>query len=244
MLGMQVSAIEKKKICLVEDDIKLASLIETYLDEEGFDVNVISDGLEAIDVIKNTQPDAVLLDVMLPGADGVEVCRKLNNIYKGPVLMLTASENEYAEIAALNFGADKFLHKPLKPQVLLAHLNSSLARIEPVEGMQAQNGEPSSPKGLSLNHDSMEASLCGADLHLSPCEFKLLALLHSKSGHPFQRDDIYLHLRGIEYDGIDRYVDLKVSSLRKKLGDTSPPFKVIKTMRNQGYLLSEKDLAN
>ena len=236
--------IERKQICLVEDDLKLASLIETYLEEENFDVEVVSNGIEAINLIKRRQPDAVLLDVMLPGVDGVEVCRKLKNVYNGPVLMLTASNNEYAEIAALNFGADKFLHKPLKPQVLLAHLNSSLSRTNP--SYRADNNpEPtdSSSDSLKLNHNSMQAQLSGRDLHLSACEFKLLALLKRNSGKPIQRDEIYKHLRGIEYNGLDRYVDLKISSLRKKLGDNSPPFKIIKTMRIQGYLLCEEGLA-
>jgi len=232
---------ERKQICLVEDDLKLASLIETYLDEEGFEVTIISDGIEAIDYIKSSQPDAVLLDVMLPGADGVEVCRKLNNAYNGPVLVLTASNNEYAEMAALNFGADKFLHKPLKPQVLLAHLNSSLSRAEPANKTK-NDVEPKSDVGLVLNHDSFQARLSGNDLHLSPCEFKLLALLKRHSGRPIQRGQIYEHLRGIEYNGLDRYVDLKISSLRKKLGDNNPPFKFIKTMRSQGYLLCETEL--
>lgn len=209
-----------------------------YLGDEGFEVLHTASGSSAIEFILEHNPAATILDVMLPGVDGVEICRKLKEVYHNPIIMLTASNNEYAEIAALNYGADKFLHKPLKPQVLLAHLKSSLSGVSS-KLEQRKEIVLDSSKRLVLDHVLKQAFFDKKDIQLSACEFKLLALLETRSGQPFTRDEIFQELRGFEYDGSDRYVDLQVSSLRKKMGDTKPPFKSIKTMRSLGYYLVE-----
>ncbi len=215
-------------------------MMQNFLISEGFEISWAEDGLDAVDLILKIQPDLVVLDIMLPSIDGVEVCRRIRNSYTNPVLMLTAKDDDLSEVAALNTGADGYLNKPVRPHILLAHINALLRRNQSHEQNTATNSKESAIikiQDLSINLKTYSLTKDDIELRLTSGEFELLAILVKSDGIPVNRDDLYQQLRGIEYDGIDRSIDLRISSLRKKLDDDVPPYRYIKTVRGQGYLL-------
>ncbi len=228
----------QQKITLVEDDTELAKMIQSFLISEGFDVSWAEDGLEAVDLILKIQPDLVVLDVMLPGIDGVEVCLRIRDNFRNPVLMLTAKDDDLTEVTTLNSGADGYLNKPVRPHILLAHIKALLRRNE--TSTKSKTNGIIQVQDLSINSDAYLLHKNDEEINLTSGEFQLLAILAKSSGVPVSRDDLYQQLRGIEYDGIDRSIDLRVSSLRKKLDDDIPPYSYIKTVRAKGYLLVVK----
>lgn len=223
------------RITLVEDDHDLAHMIQAFLITEGYEVAWADNGLEAVDLILQQQPDLVVMDIMLPGIDGVEVCRRIRDEFSNPVLMLTAKDDDLSEVTALNTGADGYLTKPVRPHVLLAHI-SSLLRRNPAQANQHQT-HSTQIQDLTISPKAYTLFKYDQEIVLTSGEFELLALLVKSSGVPVSRDKLYQQLRGIEYDGIDRSIDLRISSLRKKLDDDVPPYRYIKTVRGQGYLL-------
>jgi len=230
-----MNQLDKQKITLVEDDIELAKMIQSFLICEGFEVSWKENGLEAVDHILKIQPDLVILDVMLPGIDGVEVCRRIRDEFSNPVLMLTAKDDDLSEITALNTGADGYLNKPVRPHILLAHIKALLRRNK--ASSKLHNSSVIQVQDLSINLDAYLLIKEDQEINLTSGEFQLLAILAKSSGIPVSRDELYQQLRGIEYDGVDRSIDLRVSSLRKKLDDDIPPYRYIKTIRAKGYLL-------
>jgi DNA-binding response OmpR family regulator len=223
------------KITLIEDDQELAQMIQVFLSSEGFDVSWADDGLDAVKLILQEKPDLVVLDIMLPSIDGVEVCRRIREQFSNPVLMLTARDDDLSEVAALNTGADGYLNKPVRPHILLAHINALLRRNSDSSTTTNDNlihiqDLAINPKAYTLHKESKEITLTSG-------EFQLLIILAKNQSIPVNRDDLYKQLRGIEYDGMDRSIDLRISSLRKKLDDGIPPYRYIKTVRGQGYLL-------
>ncbi|MEE9326086.1 MAG: response regulator transcription factor [Cocleimonas sp.] len=221
------------KISLVEDDVELAKMIKSFLISEGFGVTWVDDGIKAVQHILSDQPDLVVLDIMLPELNGIEVCRQIRKEFNNPVLMLTAKDDDFTEVSALNTGADGYLNKPVRPHILLAHINALLRRNQNKsirsDTVQIQN--------LSINLKSYTLQKDGEEIILTSGEFELLTVLVKSNGVPVSRDSLYQQLRGIEYDGLDRSIDLRVSSLRKKLDDDTPPYRFIKTVRGKGYLL-------
>ncbi len=223
-------------ILLVEDDDRLAKLTQTYLEQNGLSVCIENRGDTAVARFDQVRPRMVLLDLMLPGLDGIEVCKQLRKRFSGPILMLTAKGNDIDQVMGLETGADDYVVKPADPMVLLARIRALLRRAEEqTESMQ-------SPEvilgGLLVNSATQSVSLHGDDIELSTQEFALLWELVSNAGIILSRDELFKRIRGIEYDGLDRSVDVRVSKIRKKLGDdTSNPQK-IKTVWGKGYLLS------
>ncbi len=225
-----------KKIILVEDDIELAKMVQAFLISEGYDVSSTENGLDAVDLVLKESPDLVVLDIMLPGINGVEVCRRIrDNDFSSPVLMLTAKDDDLSEVAALNTGADGYLNKPVRPHILLAHIKALLRRDE--ASSHSKRSGFLQVQDLSINLDAYLLLKEDQPINLTSGEFELLAILVQSKGVPVSRDALYQQLRGIEYDGIDRSIDLRISSLRKKLNDDIPPYRYIKTVRSQGYLL-------
>jgi DNA-binding response OmpR family regulator len=229
-----------KKITLVEDDIELAKMVQAFLISEGYDINHADNGHDAVELILSENPDLVVLDIMLPGIDGVEVCRQVRaKDYNAPVIMLTAKDDDLSEVAALNTGADGYLNKPVRPHILLAHIKSLLRRSQGQNQSQSIMEDETSLQiqDLAINLKAYTLKKDGIEIPLTSGEFELLAILVKSDGVPVNRDNLYQQLRGIEYDGIDRSIDLRVSSLRKKLNDDVVPYQYIKTVRGKGYLL-------
>ncbi|ELR66575.1 Transcriptional regulatory protein RstA [Photobacterium marinum] len=235
------------KIVLVEDDLKLCELLAHYLRQQQFEVITVSDGSLATDIIIEHQPDLVVLDLMLPGVDGLTICRNVRPKVSGKILMLTASDDDIDHVAGLEIGADDFVNKPIKPRVLLARIRMLLRRggAAPVQGqddMSVDNSEQPDSEfecrhgGLFLNSRRKVCTLDENAVSLTDSEFDLLWLLASRPDEVLSREFLVKSTRGIEYDGLDRTIDNKVVSLRKKLNDNpSLPRKII-TVRGKGYL--------
>ncbi|GLO60610.1 DNA-binding response regulator [Vibrio sp. MACH09] len=224
----------KQKMIIVEDDPKLQLMLKTYFDKENFNTFVVSDGSAASKVILENNPDIVLLDLMLPGQDGLTICRQIRNQYQGKILMLTASDDDFDHVAALEIGADDFVTKPIKPRVLLARIRMLLRRSE----ASVSNSDASILQfgSLILNKSRRRCEYIGQEVVITDSEFDLLWLLASSNEEVLSRDVLTRALRGIEYNGIDRSIDNRIVNLRKKLGDDAIPPKKIVTVRGKGYL--------
>lgn len=230
---MNAEAEQPIHIMVVEDDESLAAWIADYLNSHDYQVSVATRGDDALELIRADDPDLVVLDVMLPGLTGLEVCEKAREFYSRPILMLTAQSEEDDEIRGLETGADDFLPKPVKPKVLLARIKVLLRR--------EQSDDPANIiriGGLYIDPTSRTLTLNNEDIKLSSHEFDLLTILASQAGTPVNRENLISQMRGIEYDGLDRSIDISISRLRKKLGDAASAPERIKTIRGKGYLLA------
>jgi two-component system response regulator RstA len=230
---------ENWRILIVEDDERLATLTKDYLESNGLTVSIEGDGGRAIERIKTEQPDLVVLDLMLPGEDVLAVCRIVRPCYKGPILMLTARTEDLDQVLGLEMGADDYVAKPVRPRVLLARIRALLRRVKDTPEEMA--AEPSSENRLTfgnlvVDNAMREAWLDGKSIDLTSAEFDLLWLLSSSAGRVLTREEIFHQLRGIEYDGQDRSIDVRVSRIRPKVGDDPMNPKRIKTVRSKGYL--------
>ncbi|MDN0074761.1 winged helix-turn-helix domain-containing protein [Crenobacter sp. SG2303] len=229
-----------QQIFLVEDDERLAELVSAYLTKHGYGVTVHPRGDTAEAAILETKPDLVILDVMLPGKDGFEVCKGLRPHYAGLILMMTARDDEIDEILGLELGADDYLAKPVEPRRLLARVRALLRRAGEHEGGSSDDRALSFGR-FSISQATREATLDHAPIELTTAEFDLLWLLASQAGLVLSRDDIMNALRGIGFDGLDRSIDARISRLRKKLDDNPDSPTRIKTVRGKGYLFSKSD---
>lgn len=225
---------DRHSLIIVEDDLKLREMLTEYFESQDISVISLAEGAKASAVILEQQPDIVLLDLMLPGEDGLTICRQIRPMYNGKILMLTASDDDFDHVAALEIGADDFVTKPIKPRVLLARMRMLLRRVdnEPIQTAKTvlEFG------ALSLNQSRHLCEMNGEAVAMTDSEFDLLWLLASTPDQVLSRDVLTKALRGIEYDGLDRTVDNKIVILRKKLGDDSSTPKRIITVRGKGYL--------
>ncbi len=236
MPASPVTELTPCRILLVEDDHRLSALIQDYLQQQGFVAAIEARGDTAVARIRSESPDLVVLDLMLPGLDGLAVCKAVRPDYSGPILMLTASDDDINQVVGLELGADDYVTKPIQPRVLLARMRALLRRFGAGDLPTPERG-PLCFGTLRISAASREVWLGDQELELTTNEFDLLWLLASHAGQVLTREVILEKLRGIDYDGLDRSVDIRVSRLRKKLrDDTSRPFR-IKTVRGQGYLL-------
>ena len=234
----------KTRILLVEDDTRLADLTAVYLRKNDFEVTIEERGDTAEARILNDNPELVILDVMLPGKDGFEVCKAVRERYKGVILMLTARDEDLDQILGLELGADDYLAKPVQPRLLLARIKALLRRTpgiasgEPVE--QGDDAELSFGK-FRISQATRSTHLGDEIIDLTTAEFDLLWLLAKHAGNILSRDDLLQELRGIGFDGLDRSIDARISRLRRKLGDDPENPTRIKTVRGKGYLFSKHD---
>lgn len=230
-------------IILVEDDDKLSSLIQKYMQQQGFQVEVIADGRLAKKAILTNQPDIVILDLMLPGKDGLTICREIRAQYKGSILFLTASEDDIDHVTGIELGADDFIIKPIQPRVLLARVRMQLRKITMISNTNEQSSSDEVHSVSDLHFGKLSiftkkrlVTLNDEKMPLTTSEYDLLLLLANHAEEVLSRDFIFKATRGIEYDGMDRTVDTKIANLRKKLGDSGSLSSKIITVRSQGYL--------
>lgn len=227
--------VEKERIVIVEDDAKLAALISEFLQSQGLEVELVEDGAHAVERILSNPPALVILDLMLPGEDGLSICRTLRQEgFARPILMLTARSDDQDHIEGLELGADDFVNKPVRPQVLLARIRALLRRVEP----DAPAATPTRLcfGALVIDQTRREAWLHEQLIDLTGAEFDLLWLLASNAGRILSREETFVALRGIEYDGQDRSIDVRISRIRPKIGDDPDMPRLIKTVRSKGYL--------
>lgn len=224
---------DRKRILLIEDDIKLAQLTRDYLTESGFEVLIESDGDNALSRFEAFSPQLIILDIMLPGKDGLTICKEVRPIFNGPILMLTARNEDFDQVLGLEFGADDYVIKPVEPRVLLARINALLRRSYSNNAVQQEKLELGS---LVVDPISRTVSLGDEQVTISSHEFELIWLLAKNAGQILSRDQLFTQLYNRPYDGIDRSIDVRVSQLRRKLGDDPEDPQKIKTIWGKGYL--------
>ncbi|KTS77717.1 transcriptional regulator [Pseudomonas oryzihabitans] len=227
-------------LLIVEDDTALAELIATYLGRQGYAVTVIGRGDEALAAVQRLRPQLVVLDVMLPGLDGLQVCRQLRAAQPGlPILMLTALDDSHDQVLGLEIGADDYVSKPCEPRVLLARIRTLLRRCQlgetPGEVDQLSIGQ------LRLLASERQVWWRDQLVELSSTEFNLLAILMRHAGEVLSRDQLIQQLRGIEFNGVDRSVDVAISKLRRRFEEHPGDARRIKTVWGKGYLLSRAE---
>jgi DNA-binding response OmpR family regulator len=209
-------------ILVVEDEMAMNDLIRTELEAEGHVVRQAHDGPTALKLVREQVPQLVILDWMLPGLDGLSVCRQLRQDYLMPIIMLTARSEEVDRVLGLEVGADDYLVKPFGVRELLARARAALRRVE-LEAKRSQPGEVESKPivhgPLRVDSASHRATLNGTELALTPKEFELLELLAANPGRAFNREYVIARIWGGDYEGIDRAVDNHIRRLRQKLGD-------------------------
>lgn len=230
------------KIVFVEDDPEVGSLIAAYLNKHDIDVIIEPRGDRAEQVIAEHNPDLVLLDIMLPGKDGMTLCRDLRPAWKGPVVLLTSLDSDMNHILALEMGASDYILKTTPPAVLLARLRLHLrqhALAQPAnEPAQIKNQQTLYFGSLCIDALNRQVLLGQEQVALSTADFDLLWELATHAGVIMDRDALLQNLRGVSYDGLDRSVDVAISRLRKKLHDSATEPYRIKTIRNKGYLFA------
>ncbi len=224
---------KKQTVFVIDDDVELCELVERYLKKHDFAVELAHRGDEAVQRMQSWSPDLVVLDLMLPGIDGLTVCREIRSRFVGPILMFTALTEEIDEVAGLESGADDYLKKPVSPRLLLARIRTLLRRSSPP--VKPDTGDEILLGDLLVSSSRRSVQLAGVDVSVSTVEFDLLHLLVSNAGAVVTRQDMFETLRSLDYDGLDRSVDLYVSRLRKKLGDDAKMPNRIKTVRGVGY---------
>jgi len=222
------------RILVVEDDERLGKLLVELLAYSGHEATVEARGDHAVEQIIITDPDMVVLDIGLPGLDGFEVCRQVRPSYRGPVLVLTARGDVLDEVIGLDAGADAYLAKPVEPQRLMAHVRALLRRGRPSEQREIVLGE------LVVDAGQRCATLAGEELTLSSTEFDLLWAMALHAGEPMSRDELHDVIRGGAWDGVDRTVDLRISRLRRALGDDPAAPRWLLTVRGVGYQLARR----
>jgi DNA-binding response OmpR family regulator len=219
---------------LVEDDARLAALTREYLEHHGIGVVQVGDGARALDEARRARFDVVLLDLMLPGRSGLDVCRELRARSDVPILILTARGEEADRVLGLELGADDYLTKPFSPRELLARIQAQVRRA------RGQAGPPTRPivvGGLELDPASLRATLDGRELPLTAYEFQLLRVLAERAGHVLSRERLLELVRGSAEEAFDRSVDVHISRIRTKLGDDPKRPRWLKTVRGAGYQL-------
>jgi DNA-binding response OmpR family regulator len=222
-----------RSIVLVEDDLRLSELVSRYLEVNGFRVTVIANGDKVVEHVHRGLPDLVILDLGLPGLDGLSICRQLRPGYTKPILILTARNSDIDHVLGLEMGADDYVIKPVEPRVLMARVNALLRR-----GQQAapQPAQALTFGNLCISVAARSAILAGQSIPLSGSEFELLVYLARHAGEVQSRETLYRELYHRDYDGIDRMLDVRISHLRKKLKDDADNPTRIKTIWGQGYL--------
>lgn len=219
-----------KNILVVDDDTKTVELVKLYLTRDGYGVLTAYDGIEALRLAREGHPDLIVLDLMLPDMDGLEICRVIRQESNTPIIMLTAKSTDQDKLTGLGLGADDYVTKPFSPKELAARVQAVLRRIPREHGPEEINsGE------LYMNFTNHEVRLAGKLLDLTSVEFKLLGVLAKEPGRVFSRTDLIEEALGYDFEGFDRTIDVHILNLRRKLErDPSHP-KYIKTIYGVGY---------
>ena len=217
-------------VLLIDDDRRHSELLRSWCGRHDIEVDCAFDGEQGLRRLAATRPDLVLLDVMLPGKDGFTLCREIRRRNKVPVIMLTARGDVGDRVTGLELGADDYIAKPFDPRELVARIQTVLRRSRPVESRTVLEFEH-----LRIDPAARSVTADGGSVELTTMEYELLLLLASNPGRDFSRDDILAVLRGIDAALLTRSVDILVSRLRAKLGDTSRPGRLIHTVWGRGY---------
>ncbi len=221
------------KILIIEDEDKIIEMTANYLKNKGFEVIYANDGKTGLDIFKHTIPDLVLLDVMLPGMNGLDVCRELRKFSKVPIIMLTARAEEVDKLLGLEFGADDYVTKPFSLRELTARIKAVLRRISPGEALDSADVIVAG--SLQVNLNTREVNAGGQPVTLTPTEYNILSLLVQNPGRVFSRLQILETALGEAYEGYERSIDSHISNLRHKIENESANARLIQTVYGIGY---------
>ncbi|QIB69266.1 response regulator transcription factor [Aminipila butyrica] len=225
-----------KKILIIEDEPNIIELVGYNLKNNGYEYISAEDGIMGITLVHREKPDLILLDIMLPGKNGHEICRELREDgNKTPIIMLTAKSDEVDKILGLEFGADDYMTKPFSIRELMARIKAVLRRYEENTFRPPNSEHILGLDHLQINTDRHEVTLGGKPVELTLKEFELLCFLMENRGHVFSRDQLLDKVWGIDYAGETRTVDVHIRYLRKKLGQDDNEDKYIQTIRGKGY---------
>jgi DNA-binding response OmpR family regulator len=222
----------KRKVLVVDDDQKIVDLVRLYLERDGYRVFVAYDGLKALELARQKRPDLIVLDLLLPEVDGLDVCRILQADGKVPVIMLTAKTTEADKLIGLELGADDYVTKPFSPRELVARVRAVLRRV----GKDALQGPSELRFGdLVIDRRSHEVRLQNDVVNLTPTEFKLLEVMAEDPGRAFSRLELLDRVFGYDFEGFERTVDVHVKNLRKKVEPDPKDPHYVKTVYGVGY---------
>lgn len=219
-----------QKILVVDDDYNICDLVRMYLEKEGFEISVAYNGNDALEVFRNIAPDLVVLDIMLPGKDGMEICKEIRRVSKIPIIMLTAKGGTVDKILGLEFGADDYVVKPFEPRELVARVKAVLRRSEPMSEASQEIIYP----GLSVNLTTYELKIDGKKVEVPKKELELLYYLASNPNKVFSRDKLLDSVWGYEFYGNSRTVDVHIHRLRERLEGVKANWS-LKTINGVGY---------
>ncbi len=236
---------ERQKILIVDDDSNIAELISLYLMKECYDTEMVGDGLEAVEKFEQYKPNLVLLDLMLPGIDGYEVCRRIRKTSETPIMMLSAKGETFDKVLGLELGADDYMMKPFEPKELVARVKAILRRTHPTESA-APAAEAQKPSGeyvqytdIVINQSNYRVTYQGHQVDMPPKEFELLYYLASHPNQVFTREQLLERIWGYEYMGDTRTVDVHVKRIREKIRDHQEW--ALQTVWGRGYKFELKN---
>ena len=224
-----------KRILVVDDDVKTVELVKLYLKRDGYKVLTAFDGLEALRMARELHPNLIVLDLMLPGMDGLQICRTLRDESDVPIIMLTARVTDQDKLIGLDTGADDYIIKPFSPRELAARVRAVLRRLP------GERGPEKIVRGaLTLDFNKQEAVFKGNNLDLTAVEFKLLGVIAKEPGKVFSRAKLIEEALGYDFEGFDRTIDVHIFNLRRKLEPASDKQNLIKTVYGSGYKFIEQ----
>jgi two-component system alkaline phosphatase synthesis response regulator PhoP len=224
-----------RKILVVDDNPKIVEVLAAYLRTEGFDVATAADGPEALALAESERPDLALLDIMLPGIDGIELTRRFQRDYDLPVILVTARTEEIDRLIGLEVGADDYISKPFSPREVVARVKAVLRRIE--RSASADAGEILRAGDLAVDLGGRTVAVDGRPVELTRTEFDLLATLAAHPGRVYSRMQLMEAAQGVAFEGYERTIDAHVKNLRRKLGDDPKEPRFIQTVFGVGYKL-------
>lgn len=225
------------RVLVVDDEQPLVDVLTAYLQRDGFAVSAAFDGERAVALARELRPEVIVLDLMLPGIDGLEACRQIRSFSDAYVLMLTAKAEEVDKLVGLSVGADDYITKPFSPRELVARVRAMLRRprsdADPADGGVRRFGD------LEVDSAAREVRVSGREVHLTPLEFDLLDALSAEPRIAFSRDRLLERVWGSDWFGDDHVVDVHIANLRGKLGDDGTSARFVRTVRGVGYRMGE-----
>lgn len=225
----------EKLVLIIEDEPKIAQILVDFFTMSSFKTKVLDDGLHAVETIKDLNPTAVVLDLMLPNKDGLTICREVRQFSQVPILMLTARVDEIDRLNGLGIGADDYVCKPFSPREVVARVETILRRVQPQQPADVEN--VSSYKELALDQDKFSCEVAGHAIELTPVEFRLLATLMEKPSKVLSRELLMKHCYQDERIVSNRTIDSHMKNLRTKIADVLPDNNLIQSIYGVGYKL-------
>ncbi len=219
-----------KKVLIIEDETQIASILKDYFQQSGFEVHILDSGAKAVETIKRLVPDALVLDLMLPDTDGLEICRQVRKFSNVPILMATAKVEEVDRLIGLELGADDYICKPYSPREVVARVKAVLRRLAPEAMEDVLTAGP-----IVIQPSKYQVTVNGNDLSLTRSEFELLYIMAKQPGRVFSRTDLIANVHGYEFEGYERTIDSHVKNLRKKIAAVLNNKDVIQTVYGVGY---------